>query len=391
MLSARMPDSRAARGAVAGGDDMEDHLVTVFLCGDVMTGRGVDQILPHPGDPRLSETGASDARTYVGLAEAVNGPIPNPVDFTWPWGEALHVLEDLAPDVRVMNLETSVTRNDDDAEGKMVHYRMAPENLPCLTVARPDACALANNHVLDFGYRGLEDTREALAGAGIRAVGAGRNLDEARRPAIVPVKGGRVTIFSVGAQSSGIPESWAAGQQRPGVDLLPDLSEATARQVAERIGTPKGPDDIVIASIHWGSNWGFQVPADHVDFAHRLVEGGVDIVHGHSSHHVRPVEVYRGKLILYGCGDFIDDYEGIGGYDDFRDDLRLLYFATVEPDTGSLTQLRLALMQARQMRLHHASNEDAEELRTVLDRISDCFGSRFDRAPDGMLGLRTER
>lgn len=371
-------------------NDLEDDLVTVFLCGDVMTGRGVDQILPYPGDPRLYETGASDARAYVELAEAVNGPIPSPVDFTWPWGEALDTLDNLAPDVRVMNLETSVTRSDDAAEGKMVHYRMAPENVPCLSVARPDVCALANNHVLDFGYRGLEQTRQALAGAEIRAVGAGRNLDEAGRPAIVPVEGRRVIVFSVGERSSGIPESWAADHQRAGVDILPDLSDATARQVAQRLGRTKGPGDIVIASIHWGSNWGFHVPADQVDFAHRLVEGGVDVVHGHSSHHVRPVEVYRGKLILYGCGDFIDDYEGIGGHDAFRSDLRLLYFAAVEPDTGRLSELRLAPMQARQMRLHHASNENAEELRTVLDRISDCFGSRFDRAPDGMLGLRTQ-
>src|SRR5690606_33213705 len=118
--------------------------------------------------------------------------------------------------------------------------------------------------------------------------------------------------------------------------------------------------DVLIASIHWGSNWGFAVPHGHVEFARRLIDGGVDIVHGHSSHHARPIEVYRDKLILYGCGDFIDDYEGIGGHEEFRDDLRLLYFATLERGTGRLVHLRVAPMQARKMRLLRASSEDVE-------------------------------
>jgi poly-gamma-glutamate capsule biosynthesis protein CapA/YwtB (metallophosphatase superfamily) len=133
------------------------------------------------------------------------------------------------------------------------------------------------------------------------------------------------------------------------------------------------------------------MPVDHIEFAHRLIDDGVDIVHGHSSHHVRPIEVYRGKLILYGCGDLINDYEGIGGYGAYRGDLRVLYFATVRPATGRLVRLRMAPMQARQMRLHHASNKDAEQLRAVLDRTGRDFGSRYGREPDGMLELRTER
>jgi poly-gamma-glutamate capsule biosynthesis protein CapA/YwtB (metallophosphatase superfamily) len=56
------------------------------------------------------------------------------------------------------------------------------------------------------------------------------------------------------------------------------------------------------------------VDEDQVRFARRLIDGGVDVIHGHSSHDLRPVEVYRGRLILYGCGDCIDDYEGISGH-----------------------------------------------------------------------------
>jgi poly-gamma-glutamate synthesis protein (capsule biosynthesis protein) len=379
---------------------MGRDMVTLFLCGDVMLGRGVDQILPHPGDPVLWEQYVTDARSYVEMAESVNGPIPRPVDYSWPWGDALRVLDDAAPDVRVVNLETSVTRSDEFAPGKAVHYRMDPANLPCLAAARPDACVLANNHVLDFGRRGLEETLDSLAGAGLRAVGAGRDAEEARRPAVVALQGAversetgvpeaggrrRVLVFSFGTESSGVPSSWAAGAARAGVDFVPELSEAAAAGIAHRVRQLKRPGDVAVASVHWGSNWGYGIPRNQVRFAHALIDGGVDVVHGHSSHHPRPLEAYRGKLILYGCGDFIDDYEGITGYEEYRDDLRLLYFVSVRPDTGELADLRMAAVRTRRMRLERASDEDSEWLRVTLDRVSRCFGVRVGLEADGML------
>ncbi|MFF5212883.1 CapA family protein [Streptosporangium sp. NPDC000396] len=367
---------------------MRADQVTLFLCGDVMLGRGVDQILPYPGDPALREMCFRDARAYVELAEAVNGRIPRPVDFSWPWGEALPVLEEAAPDARVVNLETSVTRSNEFAPGKSVHYRMNPANIPCLAAVRPDACVLANNHVLDFGRLGLEESLDALAGAGLWAVGAGRDADEARRPAVVTAGGGRILIFSFGMESSGIPPGWAAAPDRSGVDFVPALSDARAAEVVGRVRRVKGPGDIAVVSVHWGSNWGYHLAREQVRFAHALVDGGVDVVHGHSSHHPRPVEVYRGRLILYGSGDFVDDYEGIAGYEEYRDDLRLLYLVSMEPGSGRLTELRMVPMQARRMRLHHAGNDDSEWLRAVLNRISRDFGSHVDRDPGGALTLR---
>ena len=368
---------------------MGDGLLTLFLCGDVMTGRGVDQVLPFPGDPELRERYAADARAYVRLAERAHGRIPRPAGFAWPWGDALGVLEEAAPDVRVINLETSITRSRDFAPGKAVHYRMSPGNVPCLAAVRPDACALANNHVLDFGRRGLADTLEAVSGAGLRAVGAGRDAGQARRPAAVPVPGGgRVVILSCGTGSSGIPAGWAAAPGRPGIDFLPDLSDATADEVIGRARAAKGPGDVVVVSIHWGSNWGYAVGRDQVRFAHRLIDGGVDLIHGHSSHHPGPVEVFGGKLVLYGCGDCINDYEGITGHERYRGDLRLLYFASLHPGTGMLAALRMAPMQARNLRLHRARQADARWLATVMQRASSRFGSLVDLQPDGLLALR---
>jgi poly-gamma-glutamate capsule biosynthesis protein CapA/YwtB (metallophosphatase superfamily) len=366
---------------------MTDDPVMLFLCGDVMLGRGVDQILPHPSDPALRERRIRDARTYVELAEAANGRIPRPVSYAWPWGDALALLDDAAPDVRVVNLENSITRCDRFTPGKGIHYRMNPANLPCLAVARPDACVLANNHVLDFGQRGLEDTLDVLAAAGLRAVGAGRSGAGAWRPAVIPLPdGGRVVVHAFGTASSGIPATWAAGERRAGVAFVPELSDAAADGGVDRVQQHAG--DIVVASVHWGSNWGYRVSQEQVRFAHRLVEAGVDVVHGHSSHHPRPIEMYRDKLILYGCGDFIDDYEGIPGHEAYRPDLRLAYLASVEPGSGRLVELRMVPLRARQLRLCHASSDDAAWLRTVLDQISDVFGRGVDMGLDGTLVLR---
>ncbi len=371
------------------GEEVGDGVLTLFLCGDVMPGRGVDQILPHPGDPELREAHAKDARAYVDLAERAHGPIPRPVSFSWPWGDALGMLDDIGPDVRVINLETSITTSGEFAPGKAVHYRMSPGNAGCVAAARPDACALANNHVLDFGPRGMADTLQALSAAGLRAVGAGPDREAARRPAAVPVRGDRrVVIVSCGTASAGIPAGWAAAPTRPGINRLPGLSPATADDLLAQVQAAKRPGDIAVVSIHWGSNWGYRVDADQVRFARRLIDGGVDVVHGHSSHHPRPIEVFRGKLILYGCGDCIDDYEGVTGHQAYRDDLRLLYFVSLDPGTGQLAALRMAPMRARQMRLHHAPAADRRWLRAVLDRISHGFGSRVDLQPDGMLALR---
>lgn len=112
---------------------------------------------------------------------------------------------------------------------------MHPDNVRCLAVAGIDVCSLANNHTLDFGEAGPLETMDTLAGVGVRSVGAGCTLAEAREPARVGIPGeGRLLVFAFGDESSGIPPGWTAGDDRPGLDVLPDLSQATARGVLER-------------------------------------------------------------------------------------------------------------------------------------------------------------
>ena len=366
---------------------MTADVLTVFLAGDVMLGRGVDQILPCPGDPRLREHSIHDAREYVALAEAANGRVLRPVDPAYPWGEALAVLDELAPDVRILNLETSITKSDDFAAGKAVHYRMSPDNVDCLTAARPDVCVLANNHVLDFGRRGLVETLATLDRAGLTHAGAGGTDDEAAAPTATRVGERRVLVAAVGTVSSGVPAGWAATADRGGVAFLSELSVSAADSVLARVRAYRRPGDVTVVSVHAGSNWGYPVPRGYRRFAHRLVDGGVDVVHGHSSHHPRPVEIYRGRPILYGCGDLVNDYEGISGWEEYRSDLRLLYFVTLDADSHELVELRMLPVRTRRMRLERAAAADAAWLRRVMDRISRSHGTHVQAGPDSLVAL----
>ena len=131
--------------------------------------------------------------------------------------------------------------------------------------------------------------------------------------------------------------------------------------------------------------------AAQVRFARRLIDAGVDVVHGHSSHHPRPIEVYRGKLILYGCGDFLDDYEGIRGYEELRDDLVLMYFPTLDRATGRLVELRMTPLQIFEMQLRRASRDDARWIQETLDRISAQLGTRVTIDDDLTLAARWRR
>ena len=357
--------------------------VKLFLCGDVMTGRGIDQILRHPSAAQIYEPYVKDALDYVRLAERASGPVPRRVDDAYIWGDGLEELERAQPDARIINLETAVTQTDDWLE-KGINYRMHPQNVGCLAAARIDCCTLANNHVLDWSEQGLIETLDTLHAAGLRTAGAGRNVDEAQAPARLP----SVLVYSVGCEDSGIPPSWAASAERPGVNFLADLSTRSAERLAERIHATRQPGDLVVVSIHWGGNWGYRVPRGHSEFARRLIDaGGADVIHGHSSHHPKAIEVYRGRLILYGCGDFINDYEGISGQDEFRGDLGLMYFPRLDAESGELIDLELVALCRRRLRLERASEIDCAWLCGVLNKEGERFGIAFQMRPGSRFAL----
>jgi poly-gamma-glutamate synthesis protein (capsule biosynthesis protein) len=366
----------------------------LVLAGDVMTGRGIDQVLRQPSEPTLYESFVRDARDYVRLAEDVNGSIGRGLADNALWGLALTHLRRLDPQCFIVNLETAVTRSDLAWPGKGIHYRMHPDNTGCLTAAGLHGCVLANNHVLDWGLAGLDETLHTLHGAGLQTAGAGANADAAWAPTTWTIGSGvRLRLFAMATPDSGVSADWAATASRPGIALLPDLSDASAQRVAAAAVAAHQRDGAArtVVSIHWGDNWVAQVPEAQRRFAHRLIElGAADIVHGHSSHHPLPLEVHRDRLVLYGCGDLLNDYEGIGPRGPRRSDVGCLYAVTLEANSGRLQALEVVPMQLRRFRLGEA---DGAARQWALRQFNDggaAFGTRVVPA-DGRWTLQWPR
>lgn len=355
----------------------------IALTGDVMTGRGIDQVLPCAGAPQIYEPYMRSARGYVTLAEEHSGAIPKPVPYNYVWGQALEAMAARKADCRIINLETAVTSSNDAWPGKGINYRMHPGNTPCLTTAQIDICGLANNHILDWGYAGLSETLKSLQQADIRPAGAGDNAEMAAAPATIEFDGGRLLLFACGHPSSGIPREWAATGSKAGVNYLGDLSTGAAQLLAQNIESYRRPGDLVIVSIHWGGNWGYAIAAEQRKFAHRLIDCGVDLIHGHSSHHPQGIEVYRQRAILYGCGDLINDYEGISGHEEYRSHLRPLYCVDLDRESGALSRLEVIPFEIRRFRLQKPTDEDRDWLLGTLDRECRQFGAALRPSEDG--------
>lgn len=360
--------------------------VRLFLAGDVMLGRGIDQIQRQSCDPRLYEGYVGSAQDYVTLAERVSGKIPRRVGPDYVWGD---LLEDLAArqiDLRLINLETAITSGGAHDPHKGIHYRMHPANVALLAAAGIDAVMLANNHTLDWGKAGLVETLATLDDAGIARPGAGWDDAAAFAPRPLPLaEGGRVLLFSFALSDSGVAASWAARPRQPGVAQAEP--EEIAARVASHLAKVRQAGDLVVLSIHWGGNWGYSVAQAQRALAEALLAQGGDLVFGHSSHHPRAAAVMAGRLVLYGAGDLINDYEGIGGNESFRPELVLGYVADLRRDSGALLGLEMLPYRLHRFRLERADGEARGWLARRMDREARLFGGRVVETPQATLRL----
>ncbi|MFW6290000.1 MAG: CapA family protein, partial [Mariniphaga sp.] len=316
------------------------------------------------------------------------GHPPQPLSPHYIWGDALKVWHENLPESKLINLETSITTHHTPWPGKGINYRMSPENVNVLTAAGIDHCSLANNHIMDWSKEGLLETLNTLQSAGIKFSGAGKNQQQAEEPSVLETSKGRIIIFSYASQNSGVPPRWQAVAGEPGVNLLNDFGADEIHKIKQQIEVLKQGNDIVIFSIHWGPNWGYAIPEKHRQFAHMLIdEAGVDLIYGHSSHHPLGMEVYKDKLIVYGAGDFINDYEGISGHEEFRGELALMYFPELELDSGNLKSLKMVPMEIRKFRLNFASEKDARWLQKKLNKESEKLGAGIGRGAENSLWL----
>jgi poly-gamma-glutamate synthesis protein (capsule biosynthesis protein) len=335
---------------------------TLLLCGDVMTGQGIAPLLPPASaDAYRSVRSALD---YVHDAESAARParsdpapgeaLPRPVCFDYAWGDALPLLRRAAPDLRLANLEACITARGTPSSVP-VHARLSPQQLPALAAIGVQGVVLAGPHALDWGPHGLHDTLASLRQAGIAGIGAGLDRAEAAQEAqwLLPGRA-RVRLLAYGHASCGLPPSAAADDRRPGINWLRDLDQSAIAAIAARVDAHRQQGDIVVVPLHWGAQWGYEVPEEQRRFARALVEAaGVDLVWGQASRHPRPIEVYRGRLILYGVGTFLKDAGVATGHEQLRPELAALYLPRLAPD-GSLREFRLLPLRVHLFRLNRA-------------------------------------
>jgi poly-gamma-glutamate capsule biosynthesis protein CapA/YwtB (metallophosphatase superfamily) len=331
--------------------------------GDIMLGRLIDGLIPiNVSD----EEDASHCRL-------IREHIPNLQNYNSasPWGDTLPLFH--SADLNLINLETAVTTSEDKWPNKVFNYRAHPERVQCLKEARIDYAGLANNHTLDFGVEGLEETIKCVRNAGVAFAGVGLNKVEAIRPAVLRLPrvdqaqdGEGFTIHVYAASDH--PSNW---KKVPGFHLI-EYSAAERKRLRELLTSTEedGKPALKVFSVHWGPNYAWQ-PADEIrDLAHFLIdECGVDIIHGHSSHHVQGVEVYEGKLIIYGCGDFVDDY---AVNTSFRNDLSAVWRVTVgeRRERGVLQVMRLDIFPAKIDKFRTTVlKKDSEEYAWICNKI----------------------
>lgn len=302
-------------------------------------------------------------------------------DGSYLWGDYLSLNIHPPPDLRLLNMENAVTTSTTnyDVPLKGINYHLHAKNVPLVfksfaaatftnedkpntTSSIPYVISMANNHAMDFGHVAFEQETlpalDSLPGDG-HVIGIGDSIwsaAEATRIAL-PQGNRHVKCVALSTVCSGTPPSWSATTTKPGMVVLPALDEPTAVQkaveatacVLQANSISCSQNDLVVLSIHWGPNWAYREPGDaeaqtfRREYAHRVIdELGVDLIYGHSSHHIRGMELYRGKLIIYGAGDLVNDYEGFANRgDEAYNTLGALFLVDVNVSDGTLTQLCL--------------------------------------------------
>ena len=296
---------------------MAPKTLALNFMGDTMLGRLIDQMFPqHVHEPAEARIAQSLQTSNASLTKY--GP-------NTPWCNVLPLLH--SADLNLLNLETSATTHPTKWPEKVFNYRMHPANIAALQAARINYAGLANNHTLDFCEPGLIETVQTVKKAGIAFAGAGESRDEATRPAVLCLPSqSRSAPHEVHVWAAADhPQDWAKVSTFHSIDY----TQGTRDRLKELLtkSTPKS-SALKIFSVHWGPNYSWQPAQEIRDLAHFLIDScGVDIIHGHSSHHVQGVEKYKGKLIMYGSGDFVDDYAVVPEY---RNDLSGVWRVTVE-------------------------------------------------------------
>jgi poly-gamma-glutamate capsule biosynthesis protein CapA/YwtB (metallophosphatase superfamily) len=285
----------------------------------------------------------------------------------YPWGDTRTLLHE--GDWRVCNLECVISDLGVPwgATPKAFHFRSDAKNIACLKAARINAVSLANNHTLDFEYDGMFEMLRLLDRAGIQHAGVGVNLAQAAKPAVSQVKDAAIGII---AFTDNQPE-WAAGPRCPGVFYSPiDVADERAQMLFQTVRETRGKIDLMIVSVHWGPNWGYEPLAGHIRFGHALIDAGADIIFGHSGHVCRGIELYKGHPIIYCAGNFIDDY---AVDEEERNDESFIF--DVELSERNITGMQLHPTEIADCQARMARGERASEIAFKMARLCKELGT----------------
>ena len=295
----------------------------------------------------------------VMIGRLVNETI-NKTSISYPWGNILPLLKE--NDLNIINLETTLTKSK-LAVPKVFNFKSDPEHIETLVQGHIDVVTLANNHALDFSDEGLFETIKMLDNKNIKYVGAGVNENEARKLIIIKKKNIRIGIIGY---TDNEPD-WKAGKEKPGINFI---RVGDIERVKQDITRVRDKVDMLVVTLHWGPNMRQKPTQKFIDFAHSLVDNGVDIVHGHSAHIFQGIEVYKNKIIMYDTGDFVDDYMVTPG---LRNDTSFLFriYTTKE----RLEKIELIPVLISNMQVNIAPPNLALQILEKMKRLSAEFNT----------------
>ena len=330
--------------------DTAGETVLAFT-GDVMLGRLVNEMIGHMG------------HYYV-------------------WGDTLPLLK--RADLRLINLECVIAEDGKpwDRSPKVFFFRADPHAIDVLKAAGIDYVSLANNHTLDFGDEAMLEMLKRLDEAGIAHAGAGRNLQDASKPAVLEAGGLRIGVVSF----TNNEPAFAAAESSPGTNYIPiTLADRVVRKVRAAVDNARALADIVVFSIHWGPNMRQRPTQRFREFAHAVIEMGADIFHGHSAHIFQGIEIYRGKLIMYDTGDFIDDYYVGPGE---TNDQQLLFLVTIAG--RRIRRVEMVPVEISMCRVNIAGEDVQKEISKRFTSLSAEFGTEIEKM-DGKPVINIEQ
>lgn len=283
-------------------------------------------------------------------------------NYSYPWGNVLTMLK--KTDFNIINLETTLTTSE-DRMSKVFNFKSDPEHAAVLTAARISAVTIANNHILDFGIRGMKETIAVLDKAGIPHTGAGNTIFEAVKPVILKKNNLRIGMLGFTDNEPG----WAATENSPGINFM---RVGEIEKIKNEVDKLRNDVDLLIVSLHWGPNMRKAPTAEFISFAHQLIDLGVDIIHGHSAHIFQGIEWYKEKLILYDCGNFVDDYR----VDPIlQNDHSFLFLCQV--GKKEIRRLQLIPVLISDMQVNLAKGADYEWCIKRMQTLSAPFGTKI--------------